>query len=378
MTTPRKDTAYEHDVLDPLQAEWRRIQEQKNRGNNGIVTSRKGGMSQLSQRHNVPLNGRKTAIPHIAVVTSGKASVTITNAAVLAKVAFPPVEWIVQQVMPEGLSMLAGKPKTGKSFLAYNIALAVATGGMAMGKIPTKQGRVLYVNLDSGDREFGGRVSRSEVHPEMLEMAFEWPKLDKEGLDLMYAYVSERPDIRLIVVDTFAKVAPAQDTKRSLYAQDYESLDGLAQLARSVHGLAVLVIHHANKLRDVEDPFDSISGSTGLTAAFDTGMVLRRIPEGNALYVKGKEVKQQNIALSWDDRLQTWIYEGDADAYSLDSTWQSVLDAVEAGQTSPRDVADFTGIDYNNIRQAMVRMAAAGKLVRSGRGSYRIPLKPTF
>src|SRR5690606_17761005 len=71
---------------------------------------------------------------------------------------FPPVQWMIPNLLPEGLTMLAAKPKIGKSFLALNIAQAIACGGKALSKIDVEQGRVLYINVDSSEREFQKRV----------------------------------------------------------------------------------------------------------------------------------------------------------------------------------------------------------------------------
>lgn len=351
---------------------------------NVIVTPGAGGLSQPSQCHKHPPNGSETAISKNGHVTKRAVDVTIESARTFVTRQFPPVTWIVPGVLPEGLAMLAGKPKTGKSFLAVNIAVAVATGGRALGKVPVDQGRVLYINADSSPREFQTRIKtltgdiESPCDLDLLELAFAWPRLDEGGLDALAEYIEENEDLRLIVIDTFKKIRPPDNHKKRLYDQDYESLDGLATLARGRSGLCIKVVHHANKLRDVEDPFDMISGSTGLTAALDTGIVLRHIPEGVALFVRGKEISQREYAITFDQHVMTWCLEGELQDFTLESTWTHIRDAIEAGNSTPRDIADFTGIRGDVVRQTLVRMAAAGKVRRLGRGSYALPRKLDF
>jgi hypothetical protein len=53
----------------------------------------------------------------------------------------PPVRWAVPGILPEGLSLLAGKPKLGKSWLALGLAVAKASAGVALGKIPVDRAR---------------------------------------------------------------------------------------------------------------------------------------------------------------------------------------------------------------------------------------------
>jgi len=46
---------------------------------------------------------------------------------------FPPIRWIVPDVLPEGATILAGRPKLGKSWMALDMALAVARGAYCLG-----------------------------------------------------------------------------------------------------------------------------------------------------------------------------------------------------------------------------------------------------
>lgn len=65
---------------------------------------------------------------------------------------FPPVNWAVPDLIPEGVTILSGKPKIGKSWLMLNIAIAVASGGMALGKTKCEQGKVLYAANEDNQR----------------------------------------------------------------------------------------------------------------------------------------------------------------------------------------------------------------------------------
>ncbi len=47
---------------------------------------------------------------------------------------FPPIKWVVPGILPEGLTLLCGKPKLGKSWLALDISQAVTQGGIVLGQ----------------------------------------------------------------------------------------------------------------------------------------------------------------------------------------------------------------------------------------------------
>jgi RecA-family ATPase len=50
--------------------------------------------------------------------------------------------WAVDDLIPEGLTVLAGRPKLGKSWLMLGVAIAVAAGRRALGQIDVTQGDV--------------------------------------------------------------------------------------------------------------------------------------------------------------------------------------------------------------------------------------------
>ncbi len=128
----------------------------------------------------------------------------------------PPVRWAVPEILPEGLTLLAGKPKLGKSWLALSLALSIAAGGVALGKQPVAQGEVLYLALEENARRLQARArqllaSMTEV-PHGLDFALDWPRLAEGGLSYLEEYLKTHPNTRLVVIDTWAKVAPRTDT----------------------------------------------------------------------------------------------------------------------------------------------------------------------
>ena len=66
---------------------------------------------------------------------------------------FPDIEYTVEDLITEGSNILVAAPKAGKSWLAADLALAVAQGGIALGAIPVKKRRVLYLALKDGERQ---------------------------------------------------------------------------------------------------------------------------------------------------------------------------------------------------------------------------------
>lgn len=83
------------------------------------------------------------------------------SADALATTVFEPITCIVPGYIVEGLTLLAGKPKAGKSYLALNIAYAIATGGQVLGA-EVEQGDVLYLALEDNERRLQRRLDQIE------------------------------------------------------------------------------------------------------------------------------------------------------------------------------------------------------------------------
>src|SRR5215207_710344 len=225
------------------------------------------------------------------------------SATELMAIEFPEPRWIVPGIVPEGTTILAGKPKMGKSWLALGTSVAVAAGGVALGTKRVERGAVLYLALEDNPRRLQSRLKKllpGGAAPEGLELATEWPRLGDGGLDALEAWLNTHPDARLVVIDTLAKFRTGQ-TGKSLYKEDYEAVEPLVELAAH-HNVAILIVHHLRKL-GADDPLDQVSGSMGLTGGADGALVLNR-ERGRAdayLYVTGRDIEEEKeLALSWD------------------------------------------------------------------------------
>ncbi len=76
----------------------------------------------------------------------------IVSAAELLATEFPDPRWAVPGLIPEGATVLAARPKIGKSWLMLATAIAVASGGRALGHVPCPPGDVLYLALEDTHR----------------------------------------------------------------------------------------------------------------------------------------------------------------------------------------------------------------------------------
>src|SRR3712207_941948 len=91
---------------------------------------------------------------------SSNTSIAPISASDLLRKQFDPLRWIVPEIIPEGLTLLAGPPKIRKSWLCLDLALAVAGYGHFLDEVELETGDVLYLALDDTHRRLQERSQR--------------------------------------------------------------------------------------------------------------------------------------------------------------------------------------------------------------------------
>ena len=296
------------------------------------------------------------------------------SAKALMAMQFAPINYVVPGYIAEGLTLLAGSPKIGKSWMALGLGVAIASGRPAFGSIPVDQGDVLYLALEDNPRRLKRRLLKMGViaPPGRLTLCTSWPDLESGCLEEIATWIGDVEKPTLIVVDVLTKVRPDASGKDSAYEADYRTLTGLQMLAGE-HGLAIVVVHHTRKM-EAEDPFDSVSGTRGLTGAADTVLVLKRdtgTPR-TILYGRGRDVEEIETALEFNRDSGTWGIVGAAHEVAKTDERQIILDVLKAskGPLSPQEVSDLTGKSSASVRQTLTRMAAADEIVKQSYGRY--------
>ncbi|VVT02599.1 AAA family ATPase [Hoeflea sp. EC-HK425] len=286
---------------------------------------------------------------------------------------FPPLNFFVEGLIPEGLTLLAGKPKMGKSWMALDLAMSIASGTKALGERTTKKGTTLYCALEDNQRRLQRRIRHNygnqDAWPSNFHMATQLNKFDQGGLEQLEEWIDEhRPS--LVIIDTLVCIKPKSD-KGNGYDADYGALAPLQELAGE-YGIAIVVIHHLRKLRG-DDPLDMVSGTTGLTGAADSILVLDRKSHGTTLYGRGREMEDIDIAMQLEDGL--WQILGDSDAVKISSERKAIIEVLENAEKpmGPKAIAEALDQPEDNVRQLLTSMARDGEVKKEGRGKYITP-----
>jgi len=218
----------------------------------------------------------------------------------------PPL--IIQNMIPAGLSVLAGSPKRGKSWLALAMGIAVSTGSAFLG-MGTRKGDVLYLDLESRQYRVKDRLERIMPgnFPERLFVAHDAERIDTGLVDQLGEWVKGRPETSLIIIDTLARVKGGGRRGENAYEADSRIFGELQRFAQQ-HKLGVLVVHHLRKSSargEDGDPVERISGSMGLAGVCDAIMLLegKRGEAESTLSVTARDFDRGEYILKFDGGL---------------------------------------------------------------------------
>jgi RecA-family ATPase len=177
---------------------------------------------------------------------------------------FPEPCYVVPGYVPEGLTILGGRPKVGKSWMALELALGVSMVENVLGKIMPESGDVLYAALEDTFLRLHRRIKKLlwpgvKEWPERLTLATQWRRLDEGGVEDIEDWSQSVDAPRLVILDTLAGIRPKRDPKDTTYDGDYKALVELQKLANEKH-FAAVVLHHTRKAES-DTPIDAISGT---------------------------------------------------------------------------------------------------------------------
>ena len=310
-----------------------------------------------------------------------KAKVKYLSATELMEKEFEPIRWTVPGLIPEGLILLAGKPKVGKSWLALHLCHAVAfeSGGYALGQIEVEPGKAVYYGLEDSERRLQERlkgISCGLPIPGNLFISNHLERLDAGGLEEIEAFLEDNPETRLVVIDTLARVKPRSRRNTDAYETDTEIMGGLQTLAMR-RGITVLVVHHMRKnVKDADDVFDGVLGSTGLTGTADATVLVQRGRQSKeiVMHITGRDVEEQQLSVRFDlsDRVPFNLM-GTTEEVHMSDTRKEILEYLEEnGLTGPKELSKALGKNYSTTKVMARKMLLDGVIV-SENGKYKKP-----
>ncbi|MFC1515548.1 bifunctional DNA primase/polymerase [Thermodesulfobacteriota bacterium] len=307
------------------------------------------------------------------------ARIKIFTASELINSEFPDPNWAIPGILPEGLNILAGKPKVGKSIFALNVGIAVARGTKAFDSIDVEKGSVIYLALEDTPKRLQKRLKklvpqgRAWIETGNLLIVTHWPRMGEGGIGLLEEEIEKHSDLRLVMIDTLAKFRPPpRDRSGNPYEFDYYHVSQIKRLADE-HSISILVIHHLRKT-DAEDVFDTFSGTFGLTGAADGLLALIKKGDQSELHLTGRDIENAEYALELIPHDMRWKYLGKSDEIQSSQAKQRVYDVLKdsGGELAVGEIVDLTGMKNIYVKKAVSKLTQEGRITRVRRGTYTI------
>ena len=228
---------------------------------------------------------------------------------------------IIEGILSNGLAVLAGDSKIGKSWMVLWLCLKLARGEPVWG-FPTSRTDVVYLALEDPQWRVQDRMyALTDDPPENISFGFSCNKIGKDLEGQIRAILEDHPGTGIIFIDTLQMVRDNVSSRTNPYAQDYKDLSSMKQLADS-HNMCIFLVHHTRKEKDAGNIFNDMTGSTGITGVADTCMILRkdeRFSDEAVLSITGRDVEQKQIKLRFDGRVWEAVDVRDADRLKKES-----------------------------------------------------------
>ena len=289
---------------------------------------------------------------------------------------WPEPVWAIPHYLPVGLTILAGKPKVGKSWLSLQIAHAVAAGGRTLGEA-VEPGPVLYLALEDTARRLKDRMTKQgwprglPVEFMCLGQFYDHVGDLQNGGGVKLADQIDLKHYRLVVIDTLSRsVTGDQNDVAAMTA----ALTPLQEISHE-HNTAVLLNdhHHKGSLSN-PDVISDILGSTGKGAMADTvwGLYRERGKLGAKLAIIGRDVEEHNLALTIDWDLGCWQCDGDADQLEVAERHDDILTFLEDGKAGISAIAEAVDRNKGGVHKDLQDLVNNGSIKRTGSGRGKV------
>ena len=233
------------------------------------------------------------------------------DGATLMDMDLPSTKFVIKDLLPQGLAIIGGSPKVGKSWLMLDWCVRIAKGEKIW-NFPTTKGTTLYLSLEDNTTRLQERLfAVTENAPDNVHFANFCFHLGDGLEEQTKTFVADHPDTVLIVIDTFQMIRSTGSEVS--YASDYNEIEVIKKLAEELK-ITILLVHHLRKQGD-SDPFNMLSGTNGLAGGVDTMFVLdksKRCSNNATLYCSGRDIEDREIELCFDKDSCTWNYISDS------------------------------------------------------------------
>lgn len=290
-------------------------------------------------------------------------------------------EVVIEDMLTVGLTLLAGPPKVGKSFLSMQLALAVSSGAPLFGcQRITRPGIVSYLSLEEDENQTFSKLSllRAEDGELIKKIRFQY-ECDRllNGGQKFIADIIEEEHPTLLLIDSYKTFLSPPGKGSDIVANEYNQIKILGDISKQTN-TAIVLIHHTSKGSQGHGLPDSFAGTHGHTAAADC--LIRLQSDGSAFILEGQGRAIREFRFSLLKRFSEGIgwelkAKGEDARFSehREAIFLLLLEEKHHGPMSPKEISSALSLKGDTTRSLLRRMIAAGQIHKNSDGKY-VPL----
>jgi hypothetical protein len=307
-------------------------------------------------------------------------SLPVTRLARLAQAPTEGARWLIEGLWAaEGVGCIGGLPKVGKTWLALEMAVAVASGRPCLGRFPvTNPGNVLLFCAEDAAHDVRTRAAGiAKVRgADFDRLAVGWigsPELHLDDLvhrqRLRRTIFELRP--RLLILDPLVRLHRGDENSALAIS---ELLGVLRSLQRDLH-VAVVLVHHVRK-SGASEPGTALRGSGDLHAWGDSNLyVVRRDGKPTVVAEHRANRPPAPFGIRLDGEPPALVIDDVAPVES-DPLDKRILDALRPAPLTRTALRERLGVRNETLGLALDRLTANGLLIRAD-GLLAVPVPPS-
>lgn len=228
----------------------------------------------------------------------------------LMSINFPPDQWVIESLIPNGLTILSAQPGSYKTWLLLDMALAVSQGQEFIGKFATTKNGVLIVDEENSASILQKRLKMLGNFEDLniqffIEQGF---KLTDEVVSRIIK-ICHNNDLSFVTFDSLVRIHDKSENDAAQMAEVFRQIRKITK-----EEISVLVTHHNRKSGGDDNPSQAMRGSSDILASVDCHLALKRISGSNILNLTQTKVRTTaelepfDIDVEYDETSMTFAY----------------------------------------------------------------------
>lgn len=332
---------------------------------------------------------------------------TLTDTPWLAQVmnaTTEPREWFFEEILPAGAFLIVGRPKVGKSWLLFQLAICAASCADFLGFPALGRYGVLYISSEDDVARIQSRFNKFQVpvpdglrvmvRDELMKRAAEFAE-HMTFAEYLDAYLTRYTDVKFVFVDTETTVRHIWDgenggsKERSITRKDYAEVREFDSIALK-HKVFIGLVNHTGKRRNgVWFDIHELINRTNTALAGASGSIVLADPPGHdpmdtesrirVLGIRGRDISGDHLLAVEQTNFGAFESRGVWTSFQMTDVQEHLCEALlEINEDAPgqwittKELAQWVGKTAGAVKRAISRMQKAG--VREFKG-FRIEVK---